>query len=67
MRYSEKIIRCPFYINSNDKQIRCEGLFSSDSVHRFTDMTQKANFFRNYCCGDYRKCPAATILEKKYE
>lgn len=66
MNYSDKNVKCPFYKNTDKKSIKCEGIFSNFCINSFSDKEKARVHFTKYCCDDYKKCPVAEIIIKKY-
>lgn len=68
MNYSDKNVKCPFFVSSRQPRvIKCEGIISEQCQNEFsTDFNRRAHF-EKYCCGDYKNCPIAKIIIKKYD
>ena len=62
-------VRCPYYLREDRKlrQIKCEGVSrDTDLYQRFRSADALERHKNAYCKGDYRKCPLAGTLDRKY-
>lgn len=61
-------VTCPFFKYESNKEIVCEGVVDgSDNRIRFTGIKNKKSFEEIHCCSDYKNCPIAQALYKKYD
>lgn len=63
-------VRCPYYRCEERKnlQLKCEGLLDgTDLYQRFEDREKMGRHRKAYCMKDYRHCPLAEALDRKYE
>lgn len=67
MDYLSSNVICPFYFNSDNKSIRCEGIFSVYCLNIFKGREAVKAYAKKYCCDKYKRCPLAVILYKKYD
>lgn len=67
MDYSDKNVKCPFYKSAEKRSIKCEGIFSKFCINSFSDKENMGVHFVKYCCDDYKNCPLAKIIIKKYD
>lgn len=68
MDFVDKYAKCPYYVEYRNRSIVCESCESSAEVdtHTFGDRSRAMAYFQTLCCGDYRSCTIAKIIEKKY-
>lgn len=66
MNFRDKYAKCPFYKSAKETSLKCEGIFSKSYVNDFDDKEKTRAYFFKYCCSDYKNCPIAKIIEKKY-
>ncbi len=62
-------VRCPYYLREDRKlrQIKCEGVMpETDLYQRFKRVEALERHKDCFCKGDYRKCPLARTLDRKY-
>lgn len=60
--------KCPFYQGDTPSVIYCEGLLPCSTVHlAFGDRGDMRQYREIRCCRDWRHCPVAEMLAKKYE
>lgn len=65
--YVAKEAICPFYHREDEVGIYCEGVNDDSSIkliHYSSD--EKKRYRRRYCCKEYKRCPIARMLYKKY-
>lgn len=67
MNYQAKYVVCPFYKDYEKRHIKCEGEISPSCLQEFPNKTEADLHFRGYCCNNYRTCPFAMSLFKKYD
>lgn len=63
-------VRCPYYRREerNLLQLKCEGLLEgTDLYQRFENGERMRRHKEVYCMKDYRRCPLAEALDRKYE
>lgn len=69
MKYSvSKRATCPFYKGEYRQEIFCEGLVENSNIHLGYANPGLLNEHKQKCCeADYRSCPIAQMLEKKWD
>lgn len=63
-------IRCPYYRREDrkDRKIKCEGVVDSTEMEqRFRSNQALMDHREKYCMENYRACPLAMALDRKYE
>lgn len=63
-------VKCPYYRREDrkERQILCEGLLDgTDLYQRFPSLDAMLQHKNCYCKIDYRKCPIAQALDRKYD
>ena len=67
-KYDDKYVLCPYY-HTNDKcKIKCDGIEETISTHPiFKSDAQKKQYMKKYCCGDFKDCRYANMLEMMWE
>lgn len=70
----EALIKCPYYLgqwkDSHGRiNVSCEGIVEGTASinSRFAGKQEFESFAKKKCCGDYKRCPLADLLEKKYK
>ena len=60
---------CPYYRFHDRQKIKCEGLLDNAAAwNNFQSETDKKTYFREYCCSyNWKACPWAQALSRKYE
>lgn len=59
---------CPYYVNDSGLILSCEGIVGMVTSTRFATSKQRLMQQWKYCfTHDYKNCPIAAILEKKYD
>ena len=67
-RYVSKEVECPFYHSEDEQKIYCEGVNERSSIHlAFSSKTERREYRRKKCSGEYKKCRIAKMLYRKYE
>ncbi len=68
-QYSDTDVRCPVFRAANDKKrtMICEGAIPGTRI-RFSLRAESryAKFRRDYCEGDYERCPYYRAVEERY-
>lgn len=69
MSYYDLAAKCPYYLDTRELSISCEGLMGGfKHMLRFTKKADKENFFEKYCaCFGYGKCPYCAAQELRFE
>jgi len=58
---------CPFYRYYERHKIVCEGVQEDATIHMaFGNPNDRKDYERARCCGDYKKCPVAQMLYRKW-
>lgn len=69
--YEDPIVTCPFYSWERGKQMCCEGVTGRTSESSIQITFQSRSMLRRYerfrCKKDWKNCPLAQALEKKWE
>ena len=67
--WAEANVKCPFYKYDDGKnRIDCEGCTGSRTTRvLFNTKADQKRHLNGFCCGQYKKCPIAEMLNKKYE
>jgi hypothetical protein len=66
--YASKRIVCPYYMSEAQQAIKCEGVEESASSHlTFKCREDKRDYQEKYCCGAWKDCRLADMLERKWE
>lgn len=61
-------VRCPFYVDSSSRSIRCEGVCpDSWTTLTFTGAQVRLRQMERFCMGDFCGCGLYRELERKYE
>lgn len=61
-------VQCPFYRESNSRNLRCEGIWSGSSLTTtFTSPNRRLEYMEKLCMGCYTRCPLYGQIERKYE
>lgn len=61
-----KMAKCPFYVEEDKNTIKCEGLVSTQSIHRFNHKSDKDGHKDKFCNNLYSACKYFQAVEKKY-
>lgn len=65
--YVAKEAVCPFYHREDEVGIYCEGVNDDSSIKLIHCSSEsKKRYRRQYCCKEYKRCPIARMLYKKY-
>lgn len=63
-------VRCPYYRREErkrQKKIVCEGVVEGTSLHQtFSSVAALKKHRDQFCKGNYRECPIAAALNRKY-
>lgn len=66
--WGETEVRCPFYLESSGRTIRCEGVFpESWTTMTFSGTGARRQQMQKSCMADYCKCRLYRQIEEKYE
>ena len=66
--YDVCFAKCPFFLSSGRKNIRCEGVTDESAITlSFSSEDARNNFRRTYCNTDYEECALCKMLLAKYE
>ncbi len=63
-------VRCPYYRREDRKnlQMKCEGIVEgTDLYQRFGNLNGLLGHRERFCKADYRRCPVAAALDRKYD
>ncbi len=63
-------VRCPYYRREDRKlvQLKCEGIVEgTDLYQRFENGDALLKHKDRFCKADYRRCPLAAALDRKYD
>lgn len=66
----DKEVKCPFFDQSENHKIVCEGVVTRTKLHiYFFNNDDKGNYLRALCCSvkGYHLCPIAKMLEDNYK
>ena len=65
--YDVCLAKCPFFISSGKKSIKCEGVVDDSVIDMgFSSETQRNIFREKYCNSNYQDCVVHRMLEEKY-
>ena len=68
LTYEAADVKCPFYHNSDQKRVICEGAEEGSTVHTvFRGKERCAAFKQRRCKSNYQKCRIYKMLNAKYE
>ena len=56
---------CPYLNAKGIDTILCEGVISPTARHLFKGYAEMALHYRDFCCGDWRKCRHARAIGQK--
>jgi hypothetical protein len=66
--YASKRVICPYYLAESQQAIKCEGVEESASSHlTFKRKETMREYQEKYCCGAWKDCRLADMLERKWE
>ena len=61
------LAKCPFYKHYDAHKIVCEGVQEDSSIHMtFGQVSDRKDYEKARCHGDYKKCPVAQMLYRLY-
>lgn len=67
-KWDESEVRCPFFLESSGRTIRCEGVFPNSSIAQtFSGAEVRRARMQEMCMGPYRRCGLYRRLDAKYE
>lgn len=59
---------CPFYRSEDVQKVYCEGVQRGSSIHlAFGDAKDCKGYMDIYCRDDFKDCPIAAMLWRKYD
>lgn len=65
-RYVDAGVKCPHYCSEDTSKIFCEGFRARQWVHlAWQSEGERKKYKRDYCRGDWEKCPIARIAKGK--
>ena len=65
--YLSKDVKCPYYRKDIQNKICCEGIDYDGTIHlNFTSLKKRTVYEKSVCCGNYKLCPIAQVLDKKW-
>lgn len=64
----DKSVKCPFYKETHQRTVVCEGLYATgtSAVFTFSSRGMRLEYQRAFCCGDYRRCVWAGVMIERY-
>lgn len=64
--YLSKDVLCPYYHKDVQNKICCEGIDDGTIHLNFTSAQKRIAYERARCCTDYKLCPIAQLLDRKW-
>lgn len=65
--YLSKDTKCPYYRKDVQNKIVCEGIDEDGTIHiNFSTTRKRAAYQKIKCCANYKACPIAQILDRKW-
>lgn len=59
--------KCPYWKKGDEHVIRCEGYVKKQThTFMFDVARERLKWSEDLCCGDWRRCPWAKMLNSKY-
>lgn len=65
--YESEKVKCPFYKDEKDRDIKCEGDVSKVCTHSFKAPSKKQKVKEKYCNDQYTQCPHYKAVYSLYE